>query len=188
MYYHASQTKGIKELIPHLSSHNKPLVYFSEKRENVLVYLSNAIEKFCKENHFKWDGVWNKWASYGFGSDGIQIIQEYYPNALEETYKGVSGYIYCVQDIKNIEKQGDIPFAYITSDKVIVDDQEFIEDAYEAILEEEKKGSIRIVRYEEFIKTKKDWLNKMIKNEYLNPDITPDYKFFLEKKFKDILK
>ena len=90
MYYHVSQTKGIKELIPHLSSHKKSLVYFSEKRENVLVYLSNAIEKFCKENNFKWDGVWNKWASYGFDSNGIQVIQEYYPNALEETYKAAA--------------------------------------------------------------------------------------------------
>ncbi len=187
MYYHASQTKGIKELVPHISSHNKPLIYFSEKRENVLVYLSNAIEKFCKENSFKCVGAWNKWASYGFDSNGIQIIQEYYPNALEETYKGVSGYIYCVQDIKNITKQGDIPFAYIASDNVKVDNEETIKDAYEAILEEEKKGTIKIVRYEEFIKTKKDWLYKMINKEYLNPDITPDYKFFLENKFKDIL-
>ena len=49
MIYHASQIKDIKVLEPRVSNHNKPLVYFSSKRENVLVYLSNAVEKYCKE-------------------------------------------------------------------------------------------------------------------------------------------
>lgn len=30
MYYHASQTKDIKKLIPHISNHKEPLIYFSE--------------------------------------------------------------------------------------------------------------------------------------------------------------
>lgn len=45
MYYHASQVEGIKQLEPRVSDHHIPLVYFSTKRENTLVYLSNAIEK-----------------------------------------------------------------------------------------------------------------------------------------------
>ena len=60
MYYHASQTPKIKELKPRISNHNKPLIYFSNKRENVLVYLSNAIEKYCKENNFNYNGIWSK--------------------------------------------------------------------------------------------------------------------------------
>ena len=63
MYYHASQTKGIKVLKPRVSNHNIPLIYFSNKRENVLVYLSNAIEKFCKETNFKYDGIYSKWGT-----------------------------------------------------------------------------------------------------------------------------
>ena len=49
MYYHASRTKDIKVLEPRVSNHKVPLIYFSSKRENVLVYLSNAIEKYCNE-------------------------------------------------------------------------------------------------------------------------------------------
>ena len=48
MYYHATQIPNLLELIPHTSNHKKPLVYLSSKRENVLVYLSNAIEKYYK--------------------------------------------------------------------------------------------------------------------------------------------
>ena len=44
-FYHASSVKNINELEPRVSNHNIPLIYFSNKRENVLVYLSNAIEK-----------------------------------------------------------------------------------------------------------------------------------------------
>ena len=55
----------------------------------MLVYLSNAIEKHCKETGFTHDGKWHKWASYGFESDGTLRIDEYYPNAIEDTYKGV---------------------------------------------------------------------------------------------------
>ena len=91
MYYHASQTGDIKVLEPRISNHNIPFIYFSEKRENVLVYLSNAIEKYCKESGFVHNGKWHKWASYGFDSDGVLVLDEYYPNATEDTYKGVSG-------------------------------------------------------------------------------------------------
>lgn len=50
MYFHASQTEKIKILEPRISNHNIPFIYFSDKRENVLVYLSNAVEKFVKKN------------------------------------------------------------------------------------------------------------------------------------------
>lgn len=188
MYYHASQTKGIKELKPHISNHKVSLVYFSSKRENVLVYLSNAIEKFCKENNFEWNGQWETWASYCFDKNGIQVIEEYYPNALEETYKGVSGYIYSVKEIDNIKEQEDIRFSFTTEENVVVDNCEYIEDAYDAILEEEKKGNLIILRYEEFIKLKKDWLYDTIKKEYMKKDLPSYEKFFLENKFNDILK
>ena len=49
MYYHASPVGGIRQLEPRISNHGVPLIYFSRKRENVLVYLSNAIEKYCRD-------------------------------------------------------------------------------------------------------------------------------------------
>ena len=61
MYYHASSIGNIKTLEPRISNHGIPLIYFSKKRENVLVYLSNAIEKYCKETSFEYEGIWQKW-------------------------------------------------------------------------------------------------------------------------------
>ena len=91
MFYHASQTPGIDVLQPRVSNHHVPLIYFSKKRENVLVYLSNAIEKYCRETGFAYHGPWQKWGPYGFDQQGRLQFQEYYPNALVDTYQGVSG-------------------------------------------------------------------------------------------------
>lgn len=188
MYYHASQTKDIKILEPRISNHNIPLIYFSSKRENVLVYLSNAVEKYCKENEFKYDGIWSKWASYGFTKDGILEIQEYYPNATYETYKGVSGYIYAAENIDNLEKQEDIPYAFHANTNVNIISCEYIRDAYEEIEKEIKKGNIVLKKYDDFIQEKKEWLYKIIQKEYDEAVEHPEYRYFLINKFSFINK
>jgi hypothetical protein len=188
MFYHASNKKGIEMLQPRISNHNVPLIYFSKKRENVLVYLSNAIEKFCTERGFEYSGVWKKWASYGFNKDGIQRIEEYYPNALADTYRGVDGYIYSTNHVDDCGFQTQIPDV-VTSEKPVVGLRcEYIPDAYEAILLAERKQLLRIIRYDEVSEEMHKWIERTIKVEYENASEHPDYRFFLEGKFGNILK
>ena len=183
MYYHASPVKDIKILEPRVSNHNIPLIYFSSKRENALVYLSNAVEKFCQENNFLYDGIYSKWGSYSFNKTGIIQLEEYYPNALYETYKGVSGYIYRINSIPNVDKLKDIPYAYISSTNIPIDSIEYIPDAYEAIMKEIKAKKMILIKYDQFIKMKKEWLEKIIKKEYEEAFDHPEYRFFLKSKF-----
>lgn len=140
MYYHDSPVPNLKELIPHKSNHNKPLVYLSKKLENTLVYLSNAVEKFCIENNIPHTDMIHKWASYGFNKNGILVLEEYYPNAIEQTYCGVSGYIYAVNANENIQPQKDIPYAVISQRPVQVESYEFISDAYEEVKQIAEQG------------------------------------------------
>lgn len=147
MYYHASATPDIRVLEPRTSNHGVPLIYFSKKRENVLVYLSNAIEKYCKDTGFIHAGKWTKWGPYGF-QNGVQQLDEYYPNALMETYGGVSGYIYHANFIQEDSLEIAIPDAAVSSLPVPVDGVEFVPDAYEAILDAERRGQLLITRYE----------------------------------------
>lgn len=118
MYYHASPIGGITRLKPHISNHGIPLIYFSAKRENVLVYLSNSVEKFCRETGFVHKGKYQKWGPYGFDKDGRQRLEEYYPNALASTYKGVSGYIYFTETIIPSDFALQIPDAAASSEPV----------------------------------------------------------------------
>lgn len=138
VYYHASSVKGITELEPRISNHCVPLVYFSKKRENVLVYLSNAIEKYCRETGFSYNGIWQKWGPYGFNEDGRLRLEEYYPHALISTYKGVSGYIYSAETITDSGFAVQIPDAAASSIPVKVSNSEYVPDAYEAILQAER--------------------------------------------------
>ncbi len=188
MFYHASPVKGIVQLEPRVSNHSVPLIYFSRKRENVLVYLSNAIEKYCRETGFAYDGPWHKWGPYGFTEEGIQRLEEYYPNALENTYKGVSGYIYSAEEITDSGFQVQIPDAAVSSLPVPVTGVEFVPDAYEAILQAEKDGLIVIRRYEEMTDKVKAWNERTIREEYQSAADHPEYRHFLRGCFPEILK
>lgn len=190
MYFHASQIGKIKILEPRISNHNIPLIYFSDKRENVLVYLSNAVEKVCKEGRFTFDGLWYKWGSYEFEKDGRLRFEEYYPNALEDTYKGIEGYIYSCSKIDPYQKLDiKIPNTFITAQKTTVDNCEFIPDAYNEMINAEANGLITILRYNEFISNikRREWLKKTIIDEYRNNSAHPDYRFFLESRFSAII-
>ncbi len=187
LLYHASPIKNIDFLEPRGSNHGEERIYFSNKKENVLVYLSNAIEKYCKETGFEYNGIWKKWATYGFDKSGILQIEEYYPNALLETYNGVGGYIYTVASDEAFMPLNDIPDAYFSKTPVKTFSCEFIENAYDAILETEKKNLIRILRYEELSESKLDWIKRTVKEEYEENENHPEYRYFLKAKFRSVL-
>jgi len=187
MYYHASQTPGIRTLEPRVSNHGVPLVYFSAKRENTLVYLSNAIEKYCRETGFAYDGPWQKWGPYGFGTDGRLRLEEYYPDALVSTYAGVSGYIYSVRAIEPADMDIQIPDAAVTSVPADVDECEFVPDALEAILQAEREGLITILRYEDRSEKARAWDAKTIPQEYAEAEAHPEYRYFLKAKFPALI-
>ena len=183
MYYHASQTPDIQILEPRISNHNRPLIYFSTRRENVLVYLSNAVEKYCKETHFDYDGPWKKWGPYGFEADGTLRFEEYYPNALEDTYQGVSGYIYHVEHLNTPQNNIQINHAVTCTDSVPVDGFEFVPDAYEAIMKASQQGLLKILRYEEQSDRMLAWIKRTMHEEYNTTADHPEYRHFLKGKF-----
>lgn len=186
MFYHASPIKGIAVLEPNVSNHGIPLVYFSQKRENVLVYLSNAVEKYCRETGFAHTGHWHKWGPYGFGKDGRLRLEEYYPDALENTYRGVSGYIYTACDVHDSGHSIRIPNAVTSSVPVRVTGCEFVPDACEAILEAERAGSITILRYLDMTPKMAEWSRRTIREEYQKTD-DGAYRHFLRGKFSQYL-
>ena len=187
MFYHASPVQGITCLEPRISNHGIPLVYFSRKRENVLVYLGNAVEKYCRETGFAWDGPWHKWGPYGFTKDGRQCIHEYYPDALEKAYRGVSGYIYRAEAITESGFEVKIPDAAASSLPVPVEGAEFVPDACEAILQAEREGLIEVLRYADMPEKMREWNIRTIREEYAAAENHPEYRHFLRGCFAEIL-
>lgn len=186
LLYHASPTAGITLLEPHISNHGIPQVYFSRKRENVLVYLSNAIEKHCHETGFAYHGIWQKWGPYGFNEQGLVRIEEYYPDALRDTYQGVSGCLYCVEESPDMRELSGIKEAVVSSSAVPVRACEFIPDAYEEILKSDREGKIDLLRYEDRSPQQRAWIERQIREEYQAAGGHPEYRYFLEHKFHTI--
>jgi len=182
VFYHASNVGDLKVLKPHVSNHGEPLVYFSSKRENVLVYLCNAVEKYIYEKYGRPMKIYEKWASYGITDDGRVRIEEYYPNATKETFEGVSGYIYSVDNLDNAKPLRGIKDAFVISHQVEIDGSEFVQDVYAEMLKAESEGKIVIERFEDITQQKKEWIKKTIRNEYKSTD-NDDYKEFLSAKF-----
>ncbi len=182
MLHHASPVGSLTVLTPHVSNHGKPLVYFSQKRENVLVYLSNAVEKYCRDTGFVHTGRWEKWGPYGFDADGVQRLEEYWPDALEETYAGVSGYIYRAEPANTLPVSG-VPFAAASEGSVKVVSCEFVPDAYEAILAAESAGLLRILRYPQAGGPLRAWVRETMRREYENAAEDAAHRRFIEAKF-----
>lgn len=183
-YFHASQTPGLTVLEPRVSNHGTPLIYVSCKRENVLVYLSNAVEKHCREVGYAHSGPWRKWASYGF-EKGKLVLEEYWPDATRETYAGVGGYIYTVEG--DFTPQGDIPDAFTSAQPARVLACEWVPDAYLALQEAQEDGKILLKRYAENSEKTLCWLAKTIRQEYDTSGDASDYRRFLEDNFSHFL-
>ena len=65
---------------------------------------------------------------------------------------------------------------------------EYVQDAYEAILQAEKDGLITILRYEDMPSEMKEWISKTILEEYEGAAKHPEYRHFLKGNFPDIIK
>ena len=186
MFFHASPVSNLKRLTPHISNHGTPLIYFSTKRENALVYLSNAVEKCCRESGFYHEKPWKKWGSYGFTKDGILVLEEYYPDATIETYQSVSGYIYSAKTIRDAIPLSDIPFTFTTSAPASIDECEYVPDAYEALLKAESEGRLILHSFAQNSRKKLEWICRSVKSEYAQAEGCPDYQFFLRSKFPNL--
>ncbi len=110
-------------------------------------------------------------------------IDEYYSDALIDTYKGVSGYIYSAEKVCVNEDGINISNAVTSSLPVPVSGVEFIGDAYSELLDAEKAGLIKIRRYEEMSDKMLGWIEKTIRNEYSEAENEADYRHFLKAKF-----
>lgn len=183
LLYHASPTAGITVLEPRVSNHGRPLVYLSDLRENVLVYLSNAVEKFCRGNGISPQGPYSKWGSYGFTKDGLLQLDEYWPNATKETYQGAAGYIYTVEAGDGVTPLPDIPHAFTSQVPLEVNRCEFVPDAYEALKQAEAAGKLRLRTYGENSQGMLDWIKKSTWQDYQDPKNPSHYREFLKAKF-----
>ena len=143
-YYHCSPTGEIRVLQPRQPvSFDKPArVYMTTLLPMALMYTVSNFEY-----------------TYGYTREGQIYLEEYFPNALEILYRGKSASLY-ICDPESVETSR-IPNEVISEKEVTVIEEITIPDALEALLEQERLGSLVIHRYHELSEKKLEWIKRV---------------------------
>lgn len=140
-YYHCSPTAGLTVLEPH-----KPESFEKPARVYMTTLLPMALMYAIRNYEY----------TYGYTKDGKIYFEEYFPNALEILYRGKSASLYfCNPDYVDTTE---IPNEAISEKAVSVVCEVIIPDAYEALLEQERLGTLVIHRHQDLSKAMLEWI------------------------------
>ena len=140
--YHVSPTPGLTVLKPSVTK------YFGKPKQ-VCLTASLPMALMYGVKHFEY--------TYGYTRDGRIYYEEYFPNALEELYRGKAASLYTCFRRPDMETTP-IPNEYVTPNEVTVDGELPIPDVCEALLEQERLGVLKIVRWDEMDEGRRRWV------------------------------
>ena len=153
-YYHCSPTPGLTVLEP-----RKPI--FSEKPARV--YLTTLLPMALMY------AVENYEYTYGYTKEGQIHLDEYFPGALEILYRGKSASLYeCAPGHTEATR---IPNEAVSQEPVPIVREIPIPDACEALLEQERLGTLVIRRYHQLPEKMLEWIRKAEADEIRAADL-----------------
>lgn len=140
--YHVSPTAGLTVLRPSVTK------FFGKPRQVCLTALK-PMALLYGVRHFEY--------TYGYTREGKLCYEEYFPDALEELYRGKRASLYRCAWREGMETTR-IPNEYVSAAEVPVEEETPIPDVLEALLEQERLGALRIVRWPEVSGARRDWI------------------------------
>ncbi|MBQ9843092.1 MAG: hypothetical protein IJO31_02970 [Oscillospiraceae bacterium] len=143
-YYHCSPTAGLTVLQP-----RKPVSFEKPARVYMTTLLPMALMYSIQNYEY----------TYGYTKEGQIYLEEYFPNALEIWYRGKSASLYLCDPAHT--ESSKIPNEAISETAVPVIQETPIPDALEALLEQERLGTLVIYRYHQLSERKLDWIRKV---------------------------
>ena len=142
-YYHCSPTAGLTVLEP-----RKPASFEKPARVYMTTLLPMALMYTVQNYEY----------TYGYTKEGQIHFDEYFPNELEILYRGKSASLYLC-DPESTESTR-IPNE-ATSERVVpIIGETYIPDACEALLEQERLGTLVIRRHHELSEEMLNWIRK----------------------------
>jgi len=145
-FYHASNIKGLKKILPLSESKNKEdkdkVAYFTTVRLCALSYLRDM-----EVNH----------VTIGVADDNVVECHEFFHDQLRTMYKGRSGYLYTCDNNGSIKVAQTVNI-WSSKEPIDVVKTEYIDDVYDHIMREIATGNARLISYES--------LSEKTKHEY----------------------
>lgn len=142
-FYHCSPVSGLTVLQP-----GKPKSFDKPARVYMTTLLPMALMYSVRNYEY----------TYGYTKEGQIYLDEYFPNALEILYRGKSASLY-VCDPEATESTR-IPNEAVSEKAVPIISEVRIPDAAEALLEQERLGTLVIRRYHELPEGALEWIRK----------------------------
>ena len=167
--YHCSPAPGLTVLRPSVTK------YFDKPRQ-VCLTSSLPMALMYGVKHFEY--------TYGYTRDRQLYYEEYFPGALEEIYRGKAASLYCCAFREDMEATV-IPNEYVTAIEVPVLEETPVPDVYEALLEQERLGALRIVRWADVPENRRAWIVQTARDTILEKGLlgkdTPFARYMREK-------
>lgn len=132
MLYHVSPKRGLKTLQPHVSTHKKAYVYAVDRLVTGLLFGAKH-----DDFHFL----------ISTDENGTPTIYECYPDAFQKVFQGQSCSVYVVEEDGFQRGMTSWSPELVSEREVEVCEEIVIDDLYLRLLEEEKNGTLHIVRY-----------------------------------------
>lgn len=144
-FYHGTVVGGLTELSPFVGANLKePCVYLTTSKQLATHYILDK------------KGRINSGPMLDIRNDGVLVFQEMFSGALEYIYKGLSGYIYhCIGNYP-LNNEAKVHTCATSNQPVSISDVDFVEDAYERILEYGKYETFIYEKYEELPRYRHD--------------------------------
>ena len=151
--FHGSAVANLTELQPLSKLHQ------SEER---VVYLSSGLPYVL---FYIWDtaktGSSRKWVT-GWLKDGVAYYEEQFPGQLRAFYEGVHGYIYSILPSESIQPMLQREGLFFSGESVKVYRTQEIPDVYQALLQYEREGRFKLLRFKDAAPAKQEELTDRI--------------------------
>ena len=144
MLYHCSPVRGLRTLVP------SETAYFGKPTQVCMTSLL-PMALLYGVRHFEY--------TYGYTRDGRLYYEEYFPDALRTIYAGKQASLYCCAPAPRFQRT-EIPNEYVSAEPVPVRAEREVPDVLEALLEQERCGALRVVRYAEQTPEMRAWVTE----------------------------
>ena len=186
--YHGSVIANIHIIKAESTLHgtdNTKVFYLTDNLPYSLFYIWDSSHNIKRNKHVT---AWIK--------DGIVYYEEQFEGQLKAFYKGVSGYVYCVESNENFKPVENRESMWFSETDSAVFKTFIISDVYSEIMKYANEGKVKIINFDEVSKERiTDLYNiitqRIIKSGLLNNTDSTDAKFYqtyFSKAWNDALK
>lgn len=163
--YHGSDVPALTHLKPFSWVGETPYAFLCSISALALIYAHNPMQRP--------GGFFTYWVD----KTGQLHYDEYFPDQTRLLYQGHGGWVYTAE-IDDLIQHEKMPWVYMSEEPVPLAQAEYFPDLYEALLQAEKDGRLKLHRYEDLTEQQHETRRGIVR-ESLQTHGEDDYRRFI---------